>query len=112
MYAVVEDNVHEIRRTLIADRSHRAEAHDGGSVAIDHDHTRVRTSQCNAEADTRGAAHGADQVQLIMAIGFRVEFTTGITGRRNHQILLAYCSLNGREHIRTERADRPRLFGL
>ena len=75
---IVQNNDGQILRLLATHRRKAANAHEGFTIAGDHDHFFVLLCECYSKAHADGAAHGAPQVKSLIAI------TTGeyVVGRR------------------------------
>ena len=66
MSAVVEDDVLQIRRLLIADNRQPAHVHDDRAIAIQAVHGALRLGQRDPESNLRRMAHAADRAEVGM----------------------------------------------
>src|SRR6185312_3689480 len=62
VFAILTDEMQEVRRLLIGDGDERAEVHEQAAIAIEHDDALVGPCQRKAKRAGRGLSHRADRV--------------------------------------------------
>ena len=89
------------------DGGQRAEAHQGGAVAVDGDDAPVGTRDGEAQRQAHGAAHGAHHVELVRRVAERIELAPGEAGGGDEQVPVAGGGADRRKDRVALRHRRP-----
>ena len=85
VYAVIQQQMLKIGRSVRAHRGEGAQAHQRRAIAVQRDHPQVRSSQRETQRQRHHATHRAHHVQLIRPIVDRVQLATAEAGRCQHR---------------------------
>ena len=101
--AIVEDNVHQVRRLVARQRCQRAEIHEYRTITIHHDDFAVRPALRQPQPNRRCQSHGMLEIKEIIAMAQVIEFLRARPHIRHDQFVVqfrvdcldTFCPLHG-----------------